>query len=73
MRKNKELGEQGEQMAADYLKKNGWHLLELKLSIQPFGDRPDCKKGGLIGVFRSENPNQHHLWDARRFCGSEKG
>jgi putative endonuclease len=29
MGKNKELGQEGEQMAADYLKKNGWEILEM--------------------------------------------
>ena len=28
MRKNKELGQDGEQMAADYLLRNGWTILE---------------------------------------------
>lgn len=28
MGKNKELGQEGEQVAAEYLKKNGWHILE---------------------------------------------
>ena len=28
MNKNKELGQEGEQLAADYLKKSGWKILE---------------------------------------------
>ena len=29
MSKNKELGQEGEQLAADYLKKNGWEILKM--------------------------------------------
>jgi putative endonuclease len=51
MGKNKELGEQGEQMAADYLKKKGWHILELNYRYSHSEIDLIAKKDGLLVFF----------------------
>lgn len=51
MSKSKELGQEGEQLAADYLKKNGWHILEMNYRYRRFEiDLIASKKNYLIFV-----------------------
>jgi putative endonuclease len=51
MSKNKELGEEGEQMAADYLKKNGWSILELNYRYGHSEIDLIAEKDGLLVFF----------------------
>ena len=53
---NKKLGARGEKAAREYLKKNGWEILESNYK-NPFGEIDIiAKKGGHRCLYRSENP-----------------
>lgn len=51
MSKNKELGEEGEQIAADYLNKNGWNILELNYRYGHSEIDLIAEKDGLMVFF----------------------
>jgi putative endonuclease len=51
MGKNKELGQEGEQMAADYLKKNGWQIREMNYRHRRSEIDLIASKDGLLVFF----------------------
>lgn len=48
MGKNKELGQEGEQVAADYLKKKGWRILEMNYRFSYSEIDIIAEKDGLV-------------------------
>jgi len=51
MGKNKELGQEGEQLAADYLNKNGWEVLEMNYRYSHSEVDLIGQKDGLLVFF----------------------
>ncbi len=72
MGKNKELGQEGEQMAADYLKKNGWQILELNYRYRRSEIDLIATKGQLLVFFEVKARSDTAFGHPEDFVGDKK-
>lgn len=72
MGKNKELGQEGEQMAADYLKKNGWGILEMNYRHRRSEIDLIASKGQLLVFFEVKSRSNTSFGHPEDFVDDKK-
>ncbi len=72
MSKHYELGKEGEQLAINYLEKNGYKILEKNWRYQKAEVDIIAKKSSCCGLYRSKNKNLRLFWKSTRFCFTKK-